>query len=208
MASALLKTAIGPSAKKRYPNPLTTHQRWMVSLDAILAERTWGHSHLTLYPLKRINPANSQVSLQQSWGIASPESLHTTLRWLATEGHRMQMAPSIGHPPVAWDFGRYATIVRKGFGAGHLDEQGAWHLLTTAVAPVAQTYGSWQAFAHDFVAGRQLWMQNAGTEWTGSQEDTAEAVGRLLDPTNTDSPWHHAPWHSIYEPDRLPSPHP
>lgn len=107
LASSLMKMAIGPSAKKRYPHLLSSHQRWMVSLDAILAERTWGHSHLTLYPLKRIDATNCKVSLKQSWGVTSPESLLSTLRWLAAEGHRMQMAQALGgRPPVAWDFGR------------------------------------------------------------------------------------------------------
>lgn len=120
--------AFGPSAKRRYPTPLTTHQRWMVSLDAVLAERTWDRSHLMLYPLKRINPSNCQTSLKQSWDVTSPQSLQSRLHWLATEGHRVQMTPLLGRPPLAWDYGRYVTVVRLGFGAGYVDERGAWHL--------------------------------------------------------------------------------
>ncbi|MFD8549805.1 DUF1266 domain-containing protein [Streptomyces sp. NPDC059649] len=204
LVQALWKMAFGPSAKKRYPAPLTTHQRWMVSLDAILAERSWGRSHLMLYPLKRINPTNCQVGLKQSWDVTSPESLQSTLHWLATEGHRVQMAPTLGRPPLAWDYDRYVTVVRLGFGAGYVDEAGAWQLLASTAAPVAQTYGSWQAFAEDFVAGRDLWMRGAGSEWAGSQDDTVQAVRRLLDPTNPTSPWLQAPWESIYQPDQVP----
>ncbi|WP_229853100.1 DUF1266 domain-containing protein [Streptomyces albospinus] len=195
--------AFGPSAKRRYPTPLTMHQRWMVSMDAILAERMWGHSHLMLYPLKRINSTNCRVSLEQSWGVTSPETLHATLHRLANQGHRMQMAPVIGHPPVAWDFARYVTVVRLGFGAGYVDEPTAWALLGNAVAPAAQSYRSWSAFADDFIAGRALWMQNAGAEWTGSQEDTVQAARRLLDPANPTSPWQQVPWESIYQPDQV-----
>ncbi|AZS74864.1 hypothetical protein DDE74_31550 [Streptomyces lydicus] len=205
LAGALLKMAFGPSAKRRYPAPLSAHQRWMVSLDAVLAERMWGHSHLMLYPLKRINPTNCRVSLQQSWDITSSGGLHSTLHWLASEGHRKQMAPVVGHPPVAWDFGRYVTVTRLGFGAGYIDEAGAWQLLASAVAPVAQTYPSWQAFAHDFVTGRELWMRNAGGEWAGSQEDTVQAVHRLLDPANISSPWQQVPWETIYHSDHIPA---
>ncbi|MEU9126301.1 DUF1266 domain-containing protein [Streptomyces sp. NPDC048506] len=176
----------------------------MVSLDAVLAERMWGHSHLMLYPLKRINPTNCQVSLQQSWDISSSQSLHATLQWLASEGHRMQMAAAIGHPPVAWDFGRYVTVIRLGFGAGYIDEVTAWQLLASAVVPVAQSYASWEAFAHDFVSGRELWMRNAGRDWAGSQEDSVQAVHRLLDPTNTSSPWQRVPWDTIYRSDHIP----
>ncbi|ARF53012.1 DUF1266 domain-containing protein [Streptomyces gilvosporeus] len=207
LASSLLKMAFGPSAKRRYPAVLTPHQRWMVSLDAILTERMWGHGHLMLYPLKRINPSNCKVSLAQSWDITSPESLQAALHRLAAEGHRMQMAPVLGHPPVAWDFGRYVSVVRSGFGAGYVDEAGAWQLLARAAAPVAQTYGSWRAFADDFVAGRQIWMQNVGREWAGSQEDTIQAVQRLLDPANPNSPWNQVPWETIYQPDQV-SPQP
>ncbi|QRX93449.1 DUF1266 domain-containing protein [Streptomyces noursei] len=205
LAGALLKMVFGPSAKRRYRVPLTAHQQWMVSLDAVLAERMWGHSHLMLYPLKRINSTNCRVSLQQSWDITSPESLHSTLHWLASEGHRRQMASVIGHPPVAWDFGRYVTVTRLAFGAGYIDEAGAWQLLANAVAPVAQTYSSWQAFAHDFVTARELWMRNAGNEWSGSHEGTVQAVHRLLDPTNTSSPWQQIPWETIYHSDHMPA---
>ncbi|MFI0790435.1 hypothetical protein ACH4Q6_33130 [Streptomyces lydicus] len=65
------------------------------------------------------------MSLKQSWDVTSPESLNSTLHWLASEDHRIQMAPVLGRPPLAWDFGRYATVVRLGFGAGYLDEPGA-----------------------------------------------------------------------------------
>ncbi|MFG2832497.1 DUF1266 domain-containing protein [Streptomyces sp. NPDC048434] len=208
LASALLKMTFGRSAKKRYPNPLTAHQRWMVSLDAMLSERMWGRSHLMLYPLKRINSTHCKVGLQQSWDVTSPESLQATLRWLATEGHRMQMTSALGHPPVAWDFGRYVTVVRLGFGAGYVDEPGAWQLLASAVAPVAQTYGSWEAFANDFVAGRELWMRTAGNDWAGSQDDTIEAVRSLLDPTNSSSPWRLVPWETVYQADHGSTQHP
>lgn len=75
------------------------------------------------------------------------------------------------------------------------------------MAPVARTYASWRAFAHDFVEGRRLWMRGTGNEWTGSQEDTVQAVSRLLDPSNPRSPWQHVPWETIYQPDGLPTPH-
>ncbi|MFF2813635.1 DUF1266 domain-containing protein [Streptomyces sp. NPDC058000] len=88
------------------------------------------------------------------------------------------------------------------FGAGYVDEPGAWRLLGNAVAPAAQTYQSWNAFADDFIAGRALWMQNAGAEWSGSQDDTAQAAQRLLDPGNSNGPWHQVHWESIYQPDR------
>ncbi|MFE3885676.1 DUF1266 domain-containing protein [Streptomyces lydicus] len=202
LAVTLVKMAIGRPAHKRYPAALTSHQKWIVSLDAILAERSWGHRHLALYPLKRINPIQCRVSLKTSWGVTSPESFHSTLQWLATEGHRMQMASALGRPPVAWDFGRYVCIVRAGFAAGYVDEPGAWQLLGSAVAPVAQTYRSWQQFAEDFVAGRELWMRSAGREWAGSQEDTVSAVRSLLDPTNRESPWQQVPWETIYQVDQ------
>ncbi|MFH8572310.1 DUF1266 domain-containing protein [Streptomyces sp. NPDC017993] len=202
MAVALVKMAIGRPAHKRYPATLTDHQKWMVSLDAILAERSYGHRHLALYPLKRINSTQPRVSLKSSWGVTSPESFHSTLRWLATEGHRIQMAPVLGRQPVAWDFGRYVWIVRAGFAAGYVDEPGAWQLLSNAVAPVAQTYRSWREFADDFVAGRELWMRSAGAEWSGSQEETVSAVRSLLDPANGESPWQQVPWETIHRADQ------
>jgi hypothetical protein len=204
---SLVKMRTGRPAHKRYPTPLTAHQMWTVSLDGILAERMMGHSHLTLYPLKRINSTFCRTSLESSWGVTSSESLYSTLEWLATEGHRTGMAPTLGHPPVAWDFGRYVMLVRSGLAAGYVDEPTAWQLLSRAVAPVAQTYGSWQEFANDFIAGRQLWMRTVGQEWTGTQEDSVQAMQSLLNPANTESPWQRVPWETIRQADRQPSPH-
>ncbi|MFH9867060.1 DUF1266 domain-containing protein [Streptomyces lydicus] len=132
----------------------------MVSLDAISAERMWGHSHLMLYPLKRINPTNCQVSLQQSWGVTSSEGRHATLQWLASEGHRQQMEPVIGHPPVAWDFGRYVTVTRLGFGAGYIDEAGAWQLLAIA----GRTCGTELLLVAGFRARLRHWTRAVGAQ--------------------------------------------
>ncbi|MFE7286803.1 DUF1266 domain-containing protein [Streptomyces noursei] len=157
------------------------------------------------YPLKRVNPTNCRVSLQQSCDITSPESLHSTLHWLSSEGHRRQMASAIGHPAVAWDFGRYIAVTRLAFGAGFISEAGTWQLLANAVAPVAQTYSSWQAFARGFVTARGSWMRNAGNEWSGSHEETVQVVHRLLDPTNSSSLWQQAPWEAIHHSDHMPA---
>jgi hypothetical protein len=201
----VIRQVFAPSAKKRYPAALTSHQRWLVSLSAILAERTPGHSHTTLYPLDRINKAISKARLRASWDITSPKSLSAILDWLAAEGHRTEMAPVIGHPPLAWDIGRYADIVRYSFAAGYVNESQAWQLLRSAAQLAAPAYGSWKGFADDFMTGRQLWMRaQAGTadeNWAVSQEVTARAAQRLTDPANEQSPWRITPWEIIYQPD-------
>ncbi|MDG4862521.1 hypothetical protein P8605_30735 [Streptomyces sp. T-3] len=56
MARSIWHMAFGPSALKRCAAPLSAHQRWNVSLGAILDQRSSGRSHLRLYPLKRVNP--------------------------------------------------------------------------------------------------------------------------------------------------------
>ncbi|MGW0731644.1 DUF1266 domain-containing protein [Streptomyces sp. NPDC002851] len=202
MAGVLLKAAFGPSAAKRYPHPLTAHQRWMVALPAILTERYVGGSHTTLYPLKRIDAAILRGRLEESWDVTSSQTLHSTLDWLATEGHRTGMVRVLGHPPVAWDFVRYADVVRAGFGAGYVDEGQAWHLLGQAIAPVTQAYASWRDFAADYLAGRRIWMQNVDPDFgSGLQEHTEQSSTRLLDPANRTSPWCQVPWQAIRYPD-------
>ncbi|QKV91790.1 DUF1266 domain-containing protein [Streptomyces sp. NA02950] len=202
---ALVKMAVGPSAKRRFPTPLTSHQRWMVSLAAILAERTPGHSHTLLYPLKRIDRSTSRARLSDSWDITSTETLLEILGFLASHGHRDQMAPRLGHPPLAWDIVRYADVVRYGLASEYIDEPTAWRLLREVVAPVARTYGSWKEYADDYMIGRRVWMHGlTGTEhedWPVSQEDTARAVQRLVDPMNEKSPWRQVPWETIHQPD-------
>lgn len=202
MAGILAKAAFGPSAAKRYPNPLTAHQRWMVALPAILTERYHGPSHTTLYPLKRIDATVQRLRLEESWGVTDAQTLHSTLDWLATEGHRGGMVQVLGHSPVAWDFVRYADVVRSGFGAGYVDEGQAWHLLGRTIAPVSQAYESWADFAADYLAGRRIWMQGVDPDFGSAHQDhTEKTATRLLDWTNSASPWRQVPWQAIRHPD-------
>ncbi|WP_199493124.1 DUF1266 domain-containing protein [Marinitenerispora sediminis] len=201
----LLVMAFGRPAKTKYRTPLTTHQLWMVSLAGILAERTPGRSHTLLYPTRRIDRRNPKLRLSESWDITDRASLLSTLDFLATTGHRGSYAVRIGHPPLAWDAMRYADITRYGFAAGYIDERTAWQLLARMVGPVAQTYRSWQAYADDFLLGRQVWLGGLVggryEDWAVSQQETVDAARKLLDPANTDSPWQRVPWEAIYRPD-------
>jgi hypothetical protein len=63
---SLVKMGLWRSAAKRFPAPLTAYQRWLISLSAILVERTPGHSHTTLYPLRRIDTAICRAALNES----------------------------------------------------------------------------------------------------------------------------------------------
>ncbi|MEV0406454.1 tetratricopeptide repeat protein [Actinoallomurus sp. NPDC050550] len=201
MAQGLRENFTDPSPAWWHRRPLSLHQLWLVSLSAILVERTFGGTHTSLYPLGWLSPRRARRMLDDSWDVSSREELLSNLEWLATSGHRTSFAPRLGHEPLAWDIARYANNVRYGVAAGFIDEPTAWHLLQRIVAQTASAYRSWREFADDFLTGRRMWMDGLrGTEdenWPTPHRRTVEAVGRLLDPSNAKSPWNHAPWDAM-----------
>ena len=165
-------------------------QLWLASLSAISRECAHGVMHFWLYSHAWLNRHDSLVAMASGWGIQSRADLLPMLKGLADPGHRAALAERMGHPPVAWDMGRYAALVRDGFTAEYIDETEAWDLLAEIAAPTVQAYGSWREFADDFLAGRQMW----GLGEPGSQQRYRAAAGRLLDPANTRSPWNQVSW--------------
>lgn len=190
--------------EKKFPQPLTAHQLWKISLSAILSERN-SDSHFRLHPNKRLGKRLDRISLKSSWDINSRETLLASLHELATEGHRVHFADVVGHPPLAWDIGRYVNNTRAGLAAGYIDEETAWRLLHEITGQTADFYQSWAEFAEDFVAGRQIWLANASPDidegYRRAHEPTIAAAKRLLNPQNRNSPWQVVPWDVIYRPD-------
>lgn len=184
---------------------LGTHRLWLVSLSAIQLARAHGTSLYTVYPHAWLDRHQAQTSLNNDWEIRSREKLLPVLQDLAETGHREQCAASIGHPPLSWDFARYASMVRNAFCAEYIDEPQAWQLLEGIVGSIAEAYTSWRDFAEDYLAGRRVWVgPDTGEphDYPASQQQTANAVSRLLDPASTWSPWNLVPWDAIRRPDQ------
>lgn len=184
---------------------LTTHQLWLVGLSSILDGRSNGAALWTLYPRPWLNRYDDH--LESDWGVTGRGDLLSTAQWLAEEGHRMQMAPALGHPPAAWDFARYAYMVRNGLAMEYIGADEAWRLLGAIAGQAFAAYGSWQDYAADYLAGRELWLGGkGGKEPDGypstTHQQTVDAIGRLLDPANAASPWNLARWDAPRRPDQ------
>lgn len=195
--------ARGSEAEHKYPVPLTTHQLWIVSLCAPV-NRGSDASRTTLYPFKRIDDERARRWLTENWEIPSHAKLLDALGGLAQRGYRAQIADRFGLSPLAWDIALYVDVVRNGFAAGHVDEPEAWRLLWSVVQPAATTYGSWKAYADDYLLGRIVWMgMLRGTpdeDFPAPQEVSDDHIRDLLEAP--DSPWNMVPWQAINEPDR------
>jgi hypothetical protein len=63
---------------------------------------------------------------------------------------------------VSWDWGRYVSVVRWGYGAGYLDEDEAYDLIVPVASLVQNRYSSWEEFGQEYVLGRMLF--GAGVE--------------------------------------------
>jgi hypothetical protein len=144
--------------------------------------------------------------LSENWEITSREDLLQALRGLAMTGYRAQVAERFGLSPLAWDVALYVDVVRKSFAAGYVDEHGSWGLLRNVVPPTRRAYGSWRAYADDYLLGRIVWMGTLkGTPdeaFPAPQKVPDEHIQRLLDTTNPQSPWNLVRWKAIDEPDR------
>ncbi|MFE6283575.1 DUF1266 domain-containing protein [Streptomyces sp. NPDC057877] len=195
----------GPKAVRRYPDALTAHQLWMVSLSApVSRDRT--ASRTTLYPFTRIDDDSARAWLAEQWEITTREELVDRLDDLARTGYRARAYRLTGVAPLAWDAALYADITRRGFACGMIGEGDAWTALKNIVPAVVGTYGSWGAYADHYLLGRQVWRDGLrGTpdaDFPAPQAAADAHLRSLLDPANRASPWNLAPWDAIRQPDR------
>jgi tetratricopeptide (TPR) repeat protein len=185
---------------------LTGRRLWQVALGVPpLAEAAdAGYRLDVLYERRWLAPAASIATLRRTWSVESRDSLLETLHGLARPDR----------PVLAWNIARYVSCVRDGVAAGYLDEPTAWDLLDEITDPTARAYGSWAAFTADYLAGREDWLDLSGPpqpSWPTAHRRKIEALDRLLDAGNEDSPFHRAPWDTIRSapaPIRLPLPDP
>ncbi|MET8808682.1 DUF1266 domain-containing protein [Streptomyces sp. NPDC004546] len=193
-----------PRAERRYPDPLTMHQLWMVSLSAPV---NWDRdaSRTTLYPFTRIDDDAARQWLAGQWEITSREKLIGRLDGLARTGYRARVHRLLGVAPLAWDAALYVDITRRGFGGGMISEAEAWTALKNIVPTVVRTYASWHEYADHYLLGRKVWrdgLQGRSEADLPAPHVVAEAHLRvLLDPANRASPWNLAPWDAISNPD-------
>jgi hypothetical protein len=195
-----------PRAERRYPQPLGTHQLWLVSLSAPV-NHDRDASRTTLYPFTRIDEGKARSWLAGQWEITTREQLLARLGGLTRAGYRATARARLGVEPLAWDMALYADLTRRGFGCGLLQEADAWNLLKNVVPQLASTYHSWREYAEHYLLGRAVWREGlsgrAPQDALPAPQEVAEAhVETLLDPANRRSPWNRAPFDAIREPDR------
>ncbi len=169
-------------------------QRWWVALSALQVE-AFGGSHTTLR-MDTDEPGPWQAALRDSWDVTSPETLIDTLKWLLTTGHAREYEKYLGHMPFSWDLGRFSWVVRASVSAGFINDQNAWELFEPITAPTICCYNSWQGFGEDYLAARRIWLGDRlnDPKAAATHDRYVQAVHRLLDPANKQSPWQIVEW--------------
>jgi hypothetical protein len=183
--------------REAYPEPLSTRQRWLLGLGALMLDPQHG-SCARLHPAAVVHPERTareyRSSLKKLWEIDGLSSLLRTLTWLLQVGHRGELAGVLGHPPLAWDIARVAVLPRRAFAAGYIDEPTAWALMEAAAEAPYRVYDSWGSYVRDNLAGRNAW---AG----GRHAWMDEHVLRWWSPSmSTESPWQSVPWSTGRQP--------
>ncbi len=166
-------------------------------------------------------PAGQEEQLRKSladgWDVSDHASATEKIAWLLNTGHRtnytrVRRALANGEPQLnkrladvvrrwegqvgeaggaAFDFSRAVDVAAQAHALGYLSEQEAWRVLRHCAALAQDTFSSWEAFGHSFLAGAQFW-KSGGLLGAQMHKRYAQAVTWLLE--HPDSPWRRDTW--------------
>jgi len=101
---------------------------------------------------------------------------------------------------LAWDFVRFAMLVRSGATTGYLSEAEAVDLLIMIVPELREHYGSWQELGESFRIGRWYWNSQGGA---GEASTDQHDISRQESLMSAASPWARLPWNTEVPPSRM-----
>lgn len=165
-----------------------------------------------LTSLSSARPAENNANiLRNFWKIENRGQLLFTLNWLKYEGHSQELIRKhrfktlskeqtllIEQYPhllthqglVAWDYGRYSSLVRWAHTAGYVDALEAWELLEEIRPRLQSLYASWKEYITNYFYGRAFYDHNDPKQNIANSR-TADF---LLN--NPFSRWHAIDWHT------------
>src|SRR5690606_22494019 len=94
---------------------------------------------------------------------------------------------------LAWDFVRFAMLVRAGATTGYLSNAEAVDLLLMIVPDIRAHYASWAALGESFRLGRWYWNAQGGEGEAGADQHDISRQQALMSDT---SPWAQLPWNA------------
>ncbi len=159
-------------------SPLSPHQLWLISLSEPLTTKNDDSSAELASGL-----ADSAQILSDWWNIENREQLLSTLNWLKSEGHRKAWRQKNGLSPndseqsrfLAWDYGRFASLVRWGTRAELLTSEEGWEHLQRIETTISDSFSSWKDYLEDYASGHSQWSSEPA-----QQKDTRESVEAAL----------------------------
>ncbi|HKO49632.1 MAG TPA: DUF1266 domain-containing protein [Polyangiaceae bacterium] len=214
-SQALLRSlgARAPSIPPRTQDPLTSEQRWALSVTVDPSYALDARAGLA----DPLPPAVCRWILDRTWEIDDAESAVEQLEWLRDEGHRTQLAEELErlntgelepakraflaaherrlreYGILAIDLCRLIGLARTAYKAGYIDEPTAWRFILPAAQTLRSTYPSWCALGEDDLLGDRYLAEN------NQAESNIEASVEWLKQSPS-SPWQVLEW----QPTRLP----
>jgi hypothetical protein len=101
---------------------------------------------------------------------------------------------------LAWDFVRFAMLVRAGATTGYLSDAEATDALLMIVPEIREHYGSWRELGESFRLGRWYWnSQGRAAEASTDQHDISRQKALM----SQESPGSRLPWDADVPPSRM-----
>jgi TPR repeat protein len=127
------------------------------------------------------NPGLSDQALVQDLGL-DDDGLEQA-RFVRNERKRLDRRGIL-----AWDLGRIVVVANYAFASGYLSEQEAWEWIMRAAGGIQAAFGSWSAYAQNYMDGRRF---------SGLKADLPmEAVKELLLDPKAGGPWNTLAWNT------------
>lgn len=130
------------------------------------------------------------------WDVRDEREFDELVEWMTDGGgYRDQWAErgvDGGDRKLAWDYCRLITVAGGAALAQVITAERAWALVLDAADVLAERFDSWAAVGENYLAGRQLWLEDHGQGDDPSQlQFVAIAESLVSDP---DSPWNRVDW--------------
>ncbi|HET7542039.1 MAG TPA: DUF1266 domain-containing protein [Polyangiaceae bacterium] len=182
-----------PSIPPRAEDPLTSEQRWAISVAVYPSYARDPRAALS----EPLAPAVCRASLLRWWEVSDRDSAISILEWLLEQGHSEQLADELellstdelspekrafllGNESelreyliVAFDLCRLVNVARSAHKAEYIDEGTAWHFILSAARKLHETYPSWSDMGDDYILGNRYFSgdhkadpgHRASVEW-------------------------------------------
>jgi len=130
------------------------------------------------------------------WEVSNVLEFEELVAWMqGGGGYRAQWkrrGVDHGEEKFAWDYCRLITVSGGAALANVITVDRAWELVMTAGEVLEREFDSWQSVGENYLAGRNLWLEDHGQADDPSQENFLQVLTDLVG--DAQSPWNRMDW--------------